>query len=797
MATRIYTTATAPPISPTATAGWEDVASITRLLGSRTAADYVQSNIATPNGTGVANDDLLFYQIIYGPISAGALTGTVKGQFFAREANAALDGRAQIVIRIMDSTGTTSRGTSLNFDTGVLANEFAVAAGTQTNRKFPRAGATSLTSVTAQDGDYIVIEVGERNHGTSATAVRIATGDSGTGSADLPEDETTTSGSATVYRGWVEFSQTISPYVEVDPTVAAATGAALNAKLTIAPTLTAPAAAVGAAYDATISFLTPPRTVTIGGADYTNKIRWDSFVFTECANRGQVGMGSIAVDDAANALDIPAMKAFAFEEPAAGASNKYVFTGYTHDRDTERGPNRVAGQRQWGVEVLDLNTLADDYVLTNAETADRPAETDYVRVAWLLTSRFNSVANVGVGYVPNSNTANMDAVDYRGRTARDVLNECSEMAGKNWFIYLDGASTTPKLFYDVTSGTNYTSTSKISDVYADVDSSTTWAVQGPPKVHKSPDDIYSTIHLTYNGGTVSVTNATTASTYRTREIPVLDMSVDTSAKATAKANAFLAACAVERIRVESVTVTLPAANVNDFRAGQRFQLKLDRHGITAFTYYRIVQREIRPLNDVAYQVTLTLADSVLPTLTGSGRGGDIYGIWEKKSNATDDGATVIVDRNGINVIDGAITVVNPTGTTIIDGTSDIFKIAAQGTQSVSCATKDTDTTSTTLGALGTLSECPVALCVHSGSNVPTAQQWLGMSWAENWGIVYTANSSGGSPTLAIGMGQCTTFGYIKLVASPGNTSVHLNIANGTAGSVTRYQKYFVLVETGF
>lgn len=56
--------------------------------------------------------------------------------------------------------------------------------------------------------------------------------------------------------------------------------------------------------------------------------------------------------------------------------------------------------------------------------------------------------------------------------------------------------------------------------------------------------------------------------------------------------------------------------------------------------------------------------------------------WVENANATDGTATVTIDADGVTIEDGALTVVNPGGTVIIDGSSNMFKIAATGTLSV-------------------------------------------------------------------------------------------------------------------
>jgi hypothetical protein len=659
VATRLYPASTTTDISPTPAAGWEVTAQVERQMMSTSTASYVMATAATA-GSGVANDDTLNFQWIYGPLAAQTLTGTVKGQLGARESNAATDARAQMTIRTIASDGSTVRGTNLAMDTAALSSEFLVDSLDFENRRFPRGGATALTSVSIQAGDYLVLELGFRNHGTNTAQVRMRGSDDTGDTTDLPENETQGYAIAGIYRPWVEFSQTLIPYTAADAGIATGTGAAYVAGKTVKVNTTT-STATGAAYNAAGSLLSPPRTVLINGTDYTESIRLDSFSFTECANRGEVGTGGIDVHDATSALEVPALKAVQFDEPQAGQSNKRVFTGFTHERTTERGIQRAAGVREWGVELVDLNVLADDYVLTASDSADRGSESDYVRVTWLLTSVFGSTGSITAGVVPNSNTVTMEAADYRGRKARDVLAECSEAAGKLWFIYDYGAGR--KLYYDLATGTSLSSSAKISDVDTDVNSTTVWA-PSTVTVKRSPDRIFSKVHLTYNEGTVTVSNATTATNYRTREVAVLDASITSSALATEKANALLDGAADEIVEVSGLSVVMPALYVNDIRPGQRVEIKLTRHGVSSYTWYRVIRRTVTPFagSDVVYTVTLGLASNVLAAANG-GRGGDE--VWPHKSNANDDGATVIVDRSGLRITDGALTLTDQTGETVM------------------------------------------------------------------------------------------------------------------------------------
>lgn len=242
MATRIYPSTGSAAISPTVDGSWEfSDPSFSRWPAAASTATYpTAGNSSTALGSGVANDDTCVFQLVFGPIAAQTITGTVKGQFGCREANAASDADGQVVIRVIAPNGSTVRGTLLASDTSALASEFAVSTGAQTNNKFPKSGAATLSSVTAQDGDYIVVEVGFRNHGTNTGACRVGIPGGDQSNGDLPEDTTTTPVSN--YRAWVEFSQTITlsnPQITTTDTLTASdTFSGGNQLATVTDTLT-------------------------------------------------------------------------------------------------------------------------------------------------------------------------------------------------------------------------------------------------------------------------------------------------------------------------------------------------------------------------------------------------------------------------------------------------------------------------------------------------------------------------------------------------------------------------------
>lgn len=437
------------------------------------------------------------------------------------------------------------------------------------------------------------------------------------------------------------------------------------------------------------------KTLTISGTARTTIAR-SNWVFSECANRGQVGVGSVTLDDPGAALTIPAMKAWNVAESAA--SQTRVMTGWTNQRKYQRGPFRAGADRQIVVELYDLNTFLDDILLTGGG-ADRPAETDYARVTWLLSTAAMTSADYGAvvaGQVPNSGTVTMDAIDYRGEPPRTVLDDCAQLSGKNHFLYWDTGAV-PKLWYDdAATSTGLQSTLKISDTLADVNNTSVFApIYEGDILTLNPSLVKSTIAVRHKGGVQTATDLGTVGTYRQREHRSTHHRRMTASTGGVQANKWVNKLGSES-QLGTVSILVPLANVNDVRAGSAVQVKLKVAGITSYTYFRVIQRDVLPApgsngdapSDVLYKVRLTFMDDVRPTSLGvqpDSHKGTV--IDEVRSNGTTDDASVIIDRGGITVTNGAITVTNPGGTVIIDGTSDMFRIAATGTVLVPKLTK--------------------------------------------------------------------------------------------------------------
>jgi len=186
--------------APTPDTSWEDTSLVSTLelttdRGSDTALAFQSNESSATNPL-----DICRLQLVYGPLGAQTFGGTVKAQFLADESDVDINSTVQMLIRIIAPDQATVRGTVLAH--GTYGNELNT---TTRNITFP---ATALTAIESQPGDYMVIELGFR-HTSSGAIARQSTFRSvrNNGTADLPEDETSTD---TSLNPWIEFSQYIS-----------------------------------------------------------------------------------------------------------------------------------------------------------------------------------------------------------------------------------------------------------------------------------------------------------------------------------------------------------------------------------------------------------------------------------------------------------------------------------------------------------------------------------------------------------------------------------------------------------
>ncbi len=210
MATRFYLPSTgAAAVSPAFPAGFEHTSEADRLKMVTTKIVSAMASKAVTKQSAVSNEDVAVRMYVSDPLSgAQTITGTAKGQILALESNAAANAVPQQALLVVTNDGSTVRGTLIDLHTGTgVGNEFS--ATTLTNRKYPRgwAGAgAALSSVSAQDGDRIVLVVATRLQENS-NVLRTMTFRFGDAiGSDLPEDEVATAEADP----WFELSQTLT-----------------------------------------------------------------------------------------------------------------------------------------------------------------------------------------------------------------------------------------------------------------------------------------------------------------------------------------------------------------------------------------------------------------------------------------------------------------------------------------------------------------------------------------------------------------------------------------------------------
>lgn len=322
------------------------------------------------------------------------------------------------------------------------------------------------------------------------------------------------------------------------------------------------------------------------------------------AELGAVGTSSIILDDptgtAGHSGDaIVGLKQFTWFESLAPTGSKVIFQGYIGDRRYRRGvsdnaPSLITGAaRVIDVTLVDINAFLAFRVLT-AGLFNRPAETDVARVTALLGVSFLSTTLYNeLGFVSSANPVDMDAVDYTGQRPADVLNDCAQQSGKNYFVIYNEATGNFNLWYDTNDSANWRSTLQVSNVLADVDGATTFAPLIDAELVRDPSRVVAGCFIQNGSNSVYETQVSTSYTYGWRDAVANSPNLKTTAQAKARADRYLAENATEDDRL-TFTVKVPAAHVNDCYAGQALQVKFSHlPGLdSTFHWVRVLTRTV-------------------------------------------------------------------------------------------------------------------------------------------------------------------------------------------------------------
>jgi hypothetical protein len=351
------------------------------------------------------------------------------------------------------------------------------------------------------------------------------------------------------------------------------------------------------------------------------------------AEEGSVAMSEIVVDDEGQTLDYVGLRRVYAFETTAPAQNQLIFDGYIADKTVGRLPTEgqdddpsVTGRR-WTLQLTDVNSVLSRRIITGAD-GNRPAETDVARINWLLSANDKYLSNTHdswdypSAYVSSASPVNMDAADLRGQTAFDVLNDCAQASGKNWFVrYNEQNDTYPptnggglQLWYDFDSSTAFRSTTRLTNVQADVDNTTTFAVFPDAQLSRDANRVYSGIYATYDGGSLYQQSTNVADLFQQRDAAVSMLNVKTSSAASARITRYLADATTEDDRI-TCSYLVPKQYVNSIREGQSFQAKfthLPNWG-SQYNYMRVLRRTVTAYpGEQFYLIRLELSPITTP-----------------------------------------------------------------------------------------------------------------------------------------------------------------------------------------
>lgn len=189
-------------VSPTVnTTDWVGAGAVVRRRLSLTKGS--SANAAGTTRTVGTSRPTIDRQYVSDPLAAQTISGTIKGQLKVREFNATDNvDRLQMKAYVVSNDGSTVRGTLLAIGTyGVQAEFLSSGMGNKA-----LADGDSLTSVDAQDGDRLVVEIGFGQSAAGTTPEAAANWGESAIAAPETEDASPSSDAS----GWVEFSGTVT-----------------------------------------------------------------------------------------------------------------------------------------------------------------------------------------------------------------------------------------------------------------------------------------------------------------------------------------------------------------------------------------------------------------------------------------------------------------------------------------------------------------------------------------------------------------------------------------------------------
>lgn len=349
--------------------------------------------------------------------------------------------------------------------------------------------------------------------------------------------------------------------------------------------------------------------------EFTDSVRLYTFDMAENAEEGSVATSRYVVDDPEGVLDFPPLtRIWSTETEVASSSNTYVHHGYIADRTIKRGTSTlVSAARVIEVSVADENSVLSRRVLSNTN-ANRPAETDVARVLWLANEADGQLLIDDTQFLSTASPVSMDAVDYRGQTGLDVLSDCAQASGKNFWAYFNQNLGTG-LWYGAEDLAVYDSSIRLTNVAGEVDEANDVYAIGDgeaTQLVRDPSRLVSSVYLQWASGATYVRNQAMFNQIGLRDQVMSSLNVKTQAKATARANRYLADLDTEDDRI-TTTVLLPASKVTWLKAGMRVRFKASHlPGYESEVWLRVYRCSVAQVSEEKYLLTLEMGTNSIP-----------------------------------------------------------------------------------------------------------------------------------------------------------------------------------------
>jgi hypothetical protein len=359
------------------------------------------------------------------------------------------------------------------------------------------------------------------------------------------------------------------------------------------------------------------------------------------AEEGTVARASVRVDDPEGTFDVAGHRIVWAQETEAEDDDYGGVMGvwYTSVRDVVEGHPWDGVGRVWTLELDDLNTVLDRRIMLGAD-CNRPAETDVARMQWLLaTSELNIIDDITT-YVSTANPVQMAANDYRKAKGRDVIDDCAQQSGKNWYVINLNFAGHYVMWYGASSLETYESDAVISNVAEDI-AAGAYAPADDSKLRLDPSRVFDKVVVDYKNGYEVVSRPQTAVDFAIggRDTTMAAPHVTTAAAARARGHRYVNSLATEEFTI-TTAIIVDAEDVNIAYWGQRIQVRFSwmPRGFDTLTWMRIVNRTVRPLAPAvgAEPGKYEIAMELIGDAPAAGAGGVAFGVLYQSQGGNGD-----------------------------------------------------------------------------------------------------------------------------------------------------------------